>query len=80
MRGEKNQIFRTPDGGEGVAKSENEYEVVEENNSNLFGGGILRGIRESLLRELRMSSTHVFTNFEYPNFFTKVSLFPLSER
>ena len=32
--------------------SENEYEVVEE-NSRYFGGGLLRGIRESLLRELR---------------------------
>ena len=65
MRGKKNQTFCTPDGGEGVEKSENEYEVVEENNSNLFGGGILRGIRESLLRELRMSSSHVFTNSEF---------------
>lgn len=33
-------------------KSENEYEVVEE-NSRYFGSGLLRGIRESLLRELR---------------------------
>ncbi len=33
-------------------KSENEYEVVEE-GSRYFGGGILRGIRESILRELR---------------------------
>ena len=37
---------------EANAKSENEYEVVEE-NSRYFGGGLLRGIRESLLRELR---------------------------
>ena len=59
-------LYWNPEGGEGVAKSENEYEVVEENNSNLFGGGILRGIRESLLRELRMSTSHVLTNFENP--------------
>jgi hypothetical protein len=38
--------------GQGGEKSENEYEVVEE-GSRYFGGGILRGIRESLLRELR---------------------------
>ena len=75
MRGKKNQTFCTPDGGEGVEKSENEYEVVEENNSNLFGGGILRGIRESLLRELRMSSSHVFTNFESTNCFHKIFCF-----
>ena len=62
-------LYWNPEGGEGVAKSENEYEVVEENNSNLFGGGILRGIRESLLRELRMSSSHAFTNFEPTKFF-----------
>eukprot|EP00093_Oithona_nana_P009557 09557.XXX_475177_474391_1 [CDS] Oithona nana genome sequencing. len=37
---------------DGCKQSENEYEVVEE-NSRYFGGGLLRGIRESLLRELR---------------------------
>ena len=37
---------------EGGEKSENEYEVVEEGN-RYFGGGLLRGIRESILRELR---------------------------
>ena len=58
-------LYWNPEGGEGVAKSENEYEVVEENNSNLFGGGILRGIRESLLRELRTYSSLVFTNSEF---------------
>ena len=61
-------LYWNPEGGEGVAKSENEYEVVEENNSNLFGGGILRGIRESLLRELRTYSSHVFTNTEFTIF------------
>ena len=65
-------LYWNPEGGEGVAKSENEYEVVEENNSNLFGGGILRGIRESLLRELRMSSSHVLTNFESTKKFHKI--------
>ncbi len=39
-------------GEENGNKSENEYEVVEESN-RFFGGGLLRGIRESLLRELR---------------------------
>ena len=43
-------LYWNPEGGD--QKSENEYEVVEENN-RYFGGGILRGIRESLLRELR---------------------------
>ena len=38
--------------GSECKQSENEYEVVEE-NSRYFGGGLLRGIRESLLRELR---------------------------
>ena len=36
-----------------AAKSENEYEVVEEAQGRYFSGGILRSIRESLLRELR---------------------------
>ena len=33
--------------------AENEYEVVDQENSRYFGSGILRGIKESLLRELR---------------------------
>lgn len=34
--------------------SENDYEVVDQENcSRYFGSGILRGIKESLLRELR---------------------------
>ena len=45
-------LYWNPDAEGGIEKSENEYEVVEENNG-IFGGGILRGIRESLLRELR---------------------------
>jgi len=58
-------LYWNPEGGEGVAKSENEYEVVEENNSNLFGGGILRGIRESLLRELRRDLAKFIQPKEY---------------
>ena len=41
------------DGHHESAKSENEYEVVEEAHGRYFSGGILRSIRESLLKELR---------------------------
>ncbi len=40
--------------------SENEYEIVEDNSAkqpNIANGGILRSMRESLLRELRRDLT-----------------------
>ena len=61
-------LYWNPGEGCGNNPSENEYEVVEE-NSRYFGGGLLRGIRESLLRELRRD----LAKFTRPNYTTASS-------
>ena len=56
--------------------SENEYEIVEDNSAkqptNVASGGILRSMRESLLRELRRDLTKLTRYQNYSNVFRTV--------